>query len=123
MSTACNRQSTQLLGDWVDETTVGTTDEGFQLAKAGSAASINRPAVHITHWHIHHKQLILSGKRFENNDVAPFSDTFYIRQNGKKLLVLQHDSTTLRYVRLPMNQRTPRAHIAHDSVAPTPDTP
>lgn len=96
----CQRKTNKLLGDWAIANTVNSTPIGFQLMKQGMAASINQPQVMYDHWEVHKKQLILSGKRFEEDGINDFSDTIKIVHSTENSLTLIEDSLRIKYRKL-----------------------
>lgn len=86
---SCHRHHNHLLGDWATvETYTDHNPVGFQLSKGGMAASINQPTIQYDQWSLRRHELVLSGKRFENNQLVAFGDTLRIvKNNGNDLWV------------------------------------
>ena len=96
MLTGCHNKSIPISGDWVEE----STRSGFCLSRGGLASSINRPETQYTQWRIRKRNLILSGKKFEQHRAVDFCDTLRIVRCNDKRLVLSTDSGNISMVRL-----------------------
>ena len=96
----CHNKSMPISGDWVKEGTEESERSGFCLSRGGSASSINDPETLYTQWRIRKRNMILSGKRFENHRAVEFCDTLHIVRCNDKRLVLSTDSNTVSMVHM-----------------------
>jgi len=97
--TGCKRRHNIVQGEWILVNTERTTHKGVQLAPNGLAASINQPTIQYSHWRLHKKHLILSGKRFKSNSIYDFTDTLIIKHLSDKMLIVSTDSSEVRYMK------------------------
>ncbi len=87
-----------ILGTWVTDTC--EVQSGFQCGKQGIAASVKDATTQYNNWELRNGSLILSGKRFENRRVHPFSDTLTIKSLNSNRLVIQQEGHTVQYKKI-----------------------
>ena len=87
-----------ILGTWVTDTC--DVASGFQCGKQGIAASVKDATTQYNNWELRGGNLILSGKRFENRRVYPFSDTLHIKVLNSNRLVTVQEGRTVQYKKI-----------------------
>jgi len=84
-----------ILGCWVADS--AGIEKGFQCGADGIAAPVNNPDKQYIRWSTKGRNLILSGKQFDNYNIVPFSDTLRIRQLNKSTLQVERNGQKAIY--------------------------
>jgi len=88
------RQQRAIRGCWVVEQEGAL--RGFQCGQNGIAASIKDSKRQYNRWELHHGELILHGKLFDDYRVSEFHDTLQIKSlTDDQLVVTQHGRQTI----------------------------
>lgn len=96
---SCSEGTSEYIGTWRRMPEGDSLYRGFTLGGNGIAASLNQTETQYNAWHRKRDTLWLSGKRFCDTAVTPFTDTLIVKKKTDRRLVVLHNGTTLEYER------------------------
>ena len=95
----CSDSNADFIGTWRRIPEGDSLYRGFTLGSHGIALSLNQTTTQYNTWHHKRDTLWLSGKRFTDTSVFPFTDTLIIKKITVDSLVLQKDNEYMHFGR------------------------
>lgn len=95
----CSDDAAEYIGTWRRIPAGDSIYRGFTLGGNGIAASVNLSTTQYNTWRRKRDTLWLSGKRFTDTSVVPFTDTFLVKKITHDSLVLLSDKKKMRFAR------------------------
>ena len=95
----CTDDVAAYMGTWKRVADGDSMYRGFTLGGNGIAASINNTETQYNAWHRKRDTLWLSGKRFTDTTVLPFTDTMTVKKLSQDSLVLLYKGDLLHFSR------------------------